>query len=140
MDRADSGASTGMNVMSTPPCALGARPQVCRFKVPSNQVLVEPDDDGSVGAQPRAARARAARCGSSAAPGLISIPSGIAICSDLAKKQAQSRQESLAMISSGVRDRRRARDQSELRSEPIVDGTSFNGLGPLGSFGSQGSC
>ena len=26
---------------------LGARPQVCRFKVPSDQVLVEPDDEGA---------------------------------------------------------------------------------------------
>jgi hypothetical protein len=31
-----------------PPLPLGVKPQICRFKVPSNQILVEPDDEGTL--------------------------------------------------------------------------------------------
>ena len=46
MDRAAVGVDGHQcNVHSS--LRLGAWPQVCRFKVPSDQILVEPDDEGA---------------------------------------------------------------------------------------------
>ena len=75
------GALMGMNVMLHSSLRPAAMASVCRFKVPSDQVLVEPDDEGATTLR---AWARSCSCrpiGSSAVRGLISIRSGIAICS-----------------------------------------------------------
>ena len=58
----------------------GPRPAGSRF--PSNQILVEPDDEGVSTPHARARSCSSRPTGSSAAPGPISIPSGIATCSE----------------------------------------------------------
>ncbi len=79
------------------PLRLAAWPQACRFKVPANQVLVEPDDDGASTPQLGPARACAIQIGSSAVPGLISIPSGIAICSDTSQEKTRHSRDKVTL-------------------------------------------
>ena len=78
---------------------LPAWPLTCRFRVPANQILVEPQDDGVSSSCARPGGARRATIGSSAARGPSSIPFwDTPTCS---KKELRARRQvDLAMLSS----------------------------------------
>ena len=60
MDRPELEGRRACSCRCRPTCRLMAWPLACRFKVPANQILVEPQDDGEIDSAARSACARVA--------------------------------------------------------------------------------